>query len=86
MVKVKQFLLELKEKAVGALTEAWLTEPLMVTSGVVSAVVALAAVLGLVVPAHTVELVVGFLLPIVAGALLRTQVQPVGNAMKARGR
>lgn len=89
MAKVKQFLLKLKEKAVAALKEAWWTEPAMVTSGVVSAIVALSAALGLVVPAHTVELIVGFLLPMVVGAVIRSQVRPAAGRntiSKARGR
>lgn len=87
MAKIKQFLLKLKEKAVAALKEAWWTEPAMVTSGVVSAIIALAAALGVVVPAHTIELVVGFFLPMVVGAVIRSQVQPARNStVKARGR
>jgi hypothetical protein len=89
MVKVKQFLLKLKEKAVMALKEAWWTEPALVTSGVVSAVVALAAAVGVIVPAHTIELVVSFLLPIAIGGIIRSQVQPVAGRealSKARGR
>jgi hypothetical protein len=80
--KVKQLLQALYKRALAALQEAWFTEPTMVVAGTVSAVIALASAFGVVLHPQTVELIVGFLLPIALGALLRTQVKPV-NAQRA---
>jgi hypothetical protein len=81
--KVKQLLLKLKEKAITAVQAAWSAEPAMVISGTVSAIVAVATAFGVVLHPQTVELVVGLILPIILGALIRSRVTPAAKAMRS---
>jgi hypothetical protein len=75
----------LKQRAVAALKEAWWTEPARVTSVTVSAIVAAAATLGLVIPSQTIEVIVALVLPILfSGELTRSQVRPRGVKKSAR--
>lgn len=80
--KTLTLLVGLKVRAIAALREAWYTEPSVILTGSVSAIVALAAAFGVVISPSVAELVAGVVVPLLIGAALRTQARPV-NAAKA---
>jgi hypothetical protein len=81
MSKIKELLTKAKDKLLSAARELWETEPAVVSGAVVSVLIGVAATFKVVVPAHTVELVVGLLLPLLLGGAIRTQVRPAVNSV-----
>jgi hypothetical protein len=84
MAALKQFLLELKERVITALKEAWTNEPTAIVTAVVAGVVTIGAAFGVVIPKQTVEVIVPLVIPILLGGLVvRSQVRPTGPSAKA---